>query len=75
MTAFKLRLPQELIFHSDQSFNYTFETFKMCLKDLIVKQYFSNPGNPFNNPVMELFLKSSKVEKLYHKVFRSKKRI
>lgn len=73
MTAYNERQPQDLIFHSDQGCNYTSGTFRMCLKDLNVKQSFSNPGNPFNNSVMESFFKSMKTEKLYRTDFRSER--
>lgn len=73
MTAYNERQPQDLIFHSDQGCNYTSATFRMCLKDLNIKQSFSNPGNPFNNSVMESFFKSMKTEKLYCTDFRSER--
>ncbi len=73
ITAYNERQPQDLIFHSDQGCNYTSATFRMCLKDLNVKQSFSNPGNPFNNSVMESFFKSMKTEKLYRTDFRSER--
>ena len=73
MTAYNERQPQDLIFHSDQGCNYTSGTFRMCLKDLNVKQSFSNPGNPFNNSVMESFFISMKTEKLYRTDFRSER--
>lgn len=73
MTAYNERQPQDLMFHSDQGCNYTSVTFRMCLKDLNVKQSFSNPGNPFNNSVMESFFKSMKTEKLYRTDFRSER--
>ncbi len=73
MAAYNERQPQDLIFHSDQGCNYTSATFRMCLKDLNVKQSFSNPGNPFNNSVMESFFKSMKTEKLYRTDFRSER--
>lgn len=73
MAAYNERLPQDLMFHSDQGCNYTSATFRMCLKDLNVKQSFSNPGNPFNNSVMESFFKSMKTERLYRTDFRSER--
>lgn len=73
MTAYNERQPQDLIFHSDQGCNYTSATFRMCLKDLNIKQSFSNPGNPFNNSAMESFFKSMKTEKLYRTDFRSER--
>lgn len=73
ITAYNERQPQDLMFHSDQGCNYNSATFRMCLKDLNVKQSFSNPGNPFNNSVMESFFKSMKTEKLYRTDFRSER--
>lgn len=73
MAAYNERQPQDLMFHSDQGCNYTSATFRMCLKDLNVKQSFSNPGKPFNNSVMESFFKSMKTEKLYRTDFRSER--
>ena len=73
ITAYKERQPQDLMFLSDQGTNYTSATFRLCLKGLNVKQSFSNPGNPFNNSVMESFFKSMKTEKLYRTDFRSER--
>lgn len=73
MAVYKERQPQDLMFHSDQGTNYTSATFRMYLKQLNVKQSFSNPGNPFNNSVMESFFKSMKTEKLYRTDFRSER--
>ncbi len=61
------------MFHSDQGSNYVSETFRILLKQLGVTQSFSNPGNPYNNSVMESFFKSMKTEKLYRTDFRSEK--
>ena len=46
---------------------------ELTLKDLNIKQSFSNPGNPFNNSVMESFFKSMKTEKLYRTDFKSER--
>ncbi len=73
ISAYKEREPQNLIFHSDQGSNYTSATFRLRLKDLKIKQSFSNPGNPYNNSVMESFFKSLKTEKLYRTEFRSER--
>lgn len=75
MAAYKERQPQNLMFHSDQGSNYTSATFRFCLKQLNVKQSFSNPGNPFNNSVMESFFKSMKTEKLYRTDFHSEREL
>ena len=74
MTAYNERQPQDLIFHSDQGCNYTSATFRMCLKNLNIKQSFSNPGNTLNNSVMESFFKNMKTEKLYRTNFRSERK-
>lgn len=47
MTAYNERQLQDLIFHGDQVCNYASATFKMCLKDINIKQSFSNLGKPF----------------------------
>ena len=60
-------------FHSDRGCNYTSATFRLCLAELKVKQSFSNPGNPYNNSVMESFFKSMKTERLYRTDFRSER--
>ena len=73
LTAYKERQPKDLIFHSDQGSNYISATFRLCLKELSIKQSFSNPGNPYNNSVMESFFKSMKTEKLYRTDFRSER--
>lgn len=73
MTAYKERQPKDLMFHSDQGSNYISATFRPCLKELNIKQSFSNPGNPYNNSVMESFFKSMKTEKLYRTDFRSER--
>lgn len=75
LSAYKERQPQTLMFHSDQGCNYTSTVFRLQLKELNVKQSFSNPGNPFNNSVMESFFKSLKTEKLYRTDFRSEKEL
>lgn len=63
--AFESRQPTRLLFHSDRGANYTAKTFMTYLKNLDVKQSFSNPGVPYDNSVMESFFKSLKSEKLY----------
>lgn len=73
LAAYKDRQPDDLIFHSDRGCNYTSATFLLCLAELKVKQSFSNPGNPYNNSVMESFFKSMKTERLYRTDFRSER--
>ena len=73
LSAYKDRQPEDLTFHSDRGCNYTSATFRLCLAELKVKQSFSNPGNPYNNSVMESFFKSMKTERLYHTDFRSER--
>ena len=73
LSAYKDRQPEDLMFHSDRGCNYTSATFRMCLAELKVKQSFSNPGNPYNNSVMESFFKSMKTERLYRTDFRSER--
>lgn len=71
LAAYKDRQPENLMFHSDRGSNYTSAAFRLCLTELKVKQSFSNPGNPYNNSVMESFFKSMKTERLYRTDFRS----
>lgn len=73
LSAYKDRQPEDLTFHSDRGCNYTSATFRLCLSELKVKQSFSNPGNPYNNSVMESFFKSMKTERLYRTDFRSER--
>ena len=73
LSAYKDRQPEDLTFHSDRGCNYTSATFRLCLAELKVKQSFSNPGNPYNNSVMESFFKSMKTERLYRTDFRSER--
>ena len=73
--AYKDRQPEDLMFHSDRGCNYTSAAFRLCLMKLKVKQLFSNPGNPYNNSVMESFFKSMKTERLYRTDFRSEREL
>ncbi len=73
LSAYKDRQPENLIFHSDRGCNYTSAAFRLCLAELKVRQSFSNPGNPYNNSVMESFFKSMKTERLYRTDFRSER--
>jgi transposase InsO family protein len=73
--AVKERCPiyENLMFHSDQGSQFTSYTFRILLKQLGVKQSFSNPGNPYNNSVSESFFSHFKREELYRREYRSEK--
>lgn len=73
--AYKLRKPTDLLllFHSDQGANYTSRTFRTYLKELGIKSSFSNPGEPYDNAVMEAFNKSLKYEEFYVRHYRSER--
>lgn len=73
--AYENRSPTKLLFHSDRGANYVSKTFMTYLKNLDVKQSFSNPGVPYDNSVMESFFKSLKSEKLYRIELRSKREL
>lgn len=75
MAAYKSRNPTDLLFHSDQGSNYTSPTFRAYLRELGVKQSFSETGTPYNNSVMESFFKTMKTEKLYRTDFRSEREL
>lgn len=74
-TTYEKRQPVDMLFHSDQGANYTSKTFTTYLRELNVKQSFSNPGTPYDNSVMESFFKSLKSEKLYRTEFRSEREL
>ena len=73
--AYKLRKPTDLLllFHSDQGANYTSRTFRTYLKELGIKSSFSDPGEPYDNAVMEAFNKSLKYEEFYVRHYRSER--
>ncbi len=73
--AYKLRKPTDLLllFHSDQGANYTSRTFRIYLKELGIKSSFSDPGEPYDNAVMESFNKSLKNEEFYVRHYRSER--
>ena len=73
--AYKLRKPTDvlLLFHSDQGSNYTSRTFRTYLKELGIKSSFSDPGQPYDNSVMESFNKTLKNEGYYVKFYRSER--
>lgn len=68
--AFDLRgRPENLTFHSDQGVQYTAYKFRKHLRDLTVKQSFSNPGTPLDNAVAESFFSCMKREELSHNLY------
>ena len=73
--AYESRRPSNLLFHSDQGTNYTSKTFIKYLRDLNVKQSFSNAGVPYDNSVIESFFKSMKSERLYRTEFHSEREL
>ena len=68
--AFEMRgRPEGLIFHSDQGLQYTSFVFRRHLRELKVKQSFSNPGTPLDNAVAESFFACMKREELSHNYY------
>ncbi len=71
--AFNFRgRPEGLMFHSDQSVQYTAYKFRKFLRDNKVKQSFSNPGTPYDNAVAESFFSMMKREELSHNFYNAK---
>ena len=62
---------EALMFHSDQSANYTSKTYQKLLRDYNVKQSFSKAGVPYDNSVVESFFKNMKAEELYRTRYHS----
>ena len=62
--------PNDLLFHSDQGSQYTSIEFMNTLKALKTKQSFSNPGNPYDNAVMESFFATLKREEVHRKKYK-----
>ena len=62
--------PNDLLFHSDQGSQYTSIEFMNTLKTLKIKQSFSNPGNPYDNAVMESFFATLKREEVHRKKYK-----
>lgn len=62
--------PNDLLFHSDQGAQYTSIEFMNTLKALKIKQSFSNPGNPYDNAVMESFFATLKREEVHRKKYK-----
>lgn len=74
--AFNLRgCPDNLTFHSDQGIQYTAYKFRKHLRDLGIKQSFSNPGSPLDNAVAEAFFSIMKREELSHNFYKSKEHL
>lgn len=73
--VYEKRHPSDILFHSDQGANYTSKSFTTYLRELNVRQSFSNPGTPYDNSVMESFFKSLKSEKLYRTEFTSERKL
>ena len=65
----------KLMFHSDQGAPFTSYAFRGLLKSLEVSQSFSNPGNPYNNSVIEAFFSHFKREMVYRRIFKSEKEL
>ena len=63
--------PAGLTFHSDQGSQYTDFYFRKRLRQLGVKQSFSNPGTPLDNAVAESFFACMKREELSHHYYDS----
>lgn len=63
--------PAGLTFHSDQGVQYTDFYFRKRLRQLGVKQSFSNPGTPLDNAVAESFFACMKREELSHHYYET----
>ena len=61
----------DLIFHSDQGWQYQHKTYQKRLKDKGIRQSMSRKGNCLDNSVMENFFGILKSELLYLRDFRS----
>lgn len=58
--------PEGLISYSDPGLQYTSFVFRRHLRELKVKQSFSNPGMPLENAVAESFFLCMKRDELSH---------
>ena len=67
--------PKGLTFHSDQGTQYTDYCFRSKLRELEVKQSFSNPGSPLDNAVAESFFACMKREELSHHSYNTIKEL
>ena len=70
--AFK-KLPDNtnLIFHSDQGWQYQHKTYQQLLKEKGIQQSMSRKGNCLDNSIMENFFGLLKSELLYLREFKS----
>ena len=76
LKAYNERQPKAgLLFHSDQGANYTSKAFQSCAKELNIIQSFSRASNPFDNSVMEAFIKTLKHEELYRRIYHSEQEL
>ncbi|MBO5484947.1 MAG: DDE-type integrase/transposase/recombinase [Lachnospiraceae bacterium] len=66
----KRNAPNELLFHSDRSSQYTAFSFRQLLDSLHVVQSFSKKGYPFDNAVCECFFKYLKKEETNRRTYR-----
>lgn len=62
--------PKDLLFHSDRGSQYTSLAFMDTLKALVVRQSFSDVGNPYDNAVMESFFATFKREEVHRKKYK-----
>ena len=63
----------ELMFHSDQSVQYTSHTFQKLMRMNNIVQSFSKTGSPHDNAVVEAFFSSMKKEELYRTNYKSER--
>ncbi len=68
-----LKIPNNtnLIFHSDQGWQYQHQQYQKCLKKKGIRQSMSRKGNCLDNSIMENFFGLLKSELLYLRKFRS----
>lgn len=66
-------IKKELIFHSDRGIQYACKTFRNLLKNNLITQSMSRKGNCWDNAVAESFFKTLKVERVYRKVYSTRK--
>ena len=67
----KIHDDTDLIFHSDQGWQYQHKTYQKRLKDKGIRQSMSRKGNCLDNAVMENFFGILKSELLYLREFSS----
>ena len=67
--------PEGLMFHSDQGAQYTAYEFRKHLRELGVKQSYSNPGTPLDNAVAESFFACMKREELSHNYYHEEEEL